>query len=1222
MELYVTTNLSGSVTLEVNSIGSQGIQGVSGSVGIGIPIGGTDGQILAKSGSGAYEAIWVNPADAGQALVSGDNISELVNNVGYLTSSVQPGDNVSILTNDSGYLTSSVQPNDNISVLTNDSGYLTSADTGSVLYTGDNVSDLVNDADYLQTGSNISLLTNDAGFLTGADVSGSVINVNGQSGSVTLDADDIDDSATTNKWTTAAKLSQIDSNATDIANLSGSVDVHLFDLANPHQVTQTQVGLSNVDNTSDIDKPVSTATSASIALEISGLDPIPSGTVSGSSQVSYPELSNIPSGIISGSTQITDGSTILSGSKTDITELNAFTSSIQTEVNGLSSATGSYVTLTGVQTVSDKTFNNIHHVGFDTASAVTPNVGQLEWNANDGTLNLGLLGGNVVLQVGQETHAYVKASEAITDGDVVYTSGAVGASGKLLITKFIADGSITDVRILGTATEAIASGNFGYITVFGTVNGIKTDYTGTGDWGTTWLEGDELFASATVAGGLTNVKPTKPLHAIRVAIVAAVHAVNGVIFVRPTIGEQLNNLHDVELTVLSEGEILTYVSSSAVFTNKNIRTVLPSGTVSGSSQVSYNGITDVPANIVSGSDQVSGSFVLKSGDTISGNLTITGDLTVDGTTTSVNTDELNVGDNIINLNYGGSATEGGIQVRDVTGASLLSGSLLWNGTNDEWVAGTIGNESKVLVANGDGVVSGSSQISYTAITDVPSGIVSGSSQITITESQISDLTHTDISPLNTFTSSIQSEVDGLSAQTGSYLTSSGSVDYTDVTNKPTLVSGSSQVDYTGLSNIPSGIVSGSSQLNSSFVRKDGTEPLTADWDAGEFDISHKYSPLYKETVSTGILSGGALSINGGNTSLFDLASGSGAIVDHTVSPPTVTKVTWAAQTGVTLTNLATSFATDIAIDITGNIVQQNSFSFEELRSVILLGGLDHSNQTNILDVFSIQKPLNSPASNVAELANALGDINLSGNIYAANAAANLTIDRSAGTVYSYGRNNVNNQNAPSTLTSSTETVVSFGKVFNNGSGVGTFTVPATNIDPNFYDNGSGTLVAVTANNWSIQRILFFPNADKTFIQYGTEIFSKLQTAIDALTTTNFVELAGIRTAQTRGYLIVQEGETDLTSNNTLFVNANRFGFVGGVSGGTAGAVAWGSITGTLSNQIDLQSALNNKANLVGSSITGSFTGSFVGDGSQLTGLPAGGGDAVLSGGNNFTGNLR
>lgn len=49
--------------------------------------------------------------------------------------------------------------------------------------------------------------------------------------------------------------------------LDGLIAVHAFDTDNPHGVTKSQVGLGNVDNTSDADKPVSTAQAAAIAAE-------------------------------------------------------------------------------------------------------------------------------------------------------------------------------------------------------------------------------------------------------------------------------------------------------------------------------------------------------------------------------------------------------------------------------------------------------------------------------------------------------------------------------------------------------------------------------------------------------------------------------------------------------------------------------------------------------------------------------------------------------------------------------------------------------------------------------------------------------------------------------------------------------------------------------------------------------------------------------------------
>lgn len=47
---------------------------------------------------------------------------------------------------------------------------------------------------------------------------------------------------------------------TTINNVQSNLTTHINNKANPHQVTKEQVGLSNVDNTSDANKPISTAT--------------------------------------------------------------------------------------------------------------------------------------------------------------------------------------------------------------------------------------------------------------------------------------------------------------------------------------------------------------------------------------------------------------------------------------------------------------------------------------------------------------------------------------------------------------------------------------------------------------------------------------------------------------------------------------------------------------------------------------------------------------------------------------------------------------------------------------------------------------------------------------------------------------------------------------------------------------------------------------------------
>lgn len=74
-----------------------------------------------------------------------------------------------------------------------------------------------------------------------------------------------------NKYTSTYTGTEIDeavASAMDIAEqfptLQSTVNTHIGNKNNPHSVTKAQVGLSNVDNTSDLAKPISTATQAAL----------------------------------------------------------------------------------------------------------------------------------------------------------------------------------------------------------------------------------------------------------------------------------------------------------------------------------------------------------------------------------------------------------------------------------------------------------------------------------------------------------------------------------------------------------------------------------------------------------------------------------------------------------------------------------------------------------------------------------------------------------------------------------------------------------------------------------------------------------------------------------------------------------------------------------------------------------------------------------------------
>jgi hypothetical protein len=118
----------------------------------------------------------------------------------------------------------------------------------------------------------------------------------------------------------------------------------------------------------------------------------------------------------------------------------------------------------------------------------------------------------------------------------------------------------------------------------------------------------------------------------------------------------------------------------------------------------------LPNNVTIGGDLTVGGNDIKSstGDTVltlsgsnasfANNLVVGGNLTVSGTSTIVNSTTVEIGDNIISLN-GTGATNAGLVVKDPTSPNTVSGSLLWDTTNDYWIAGPLGSEKRIAVQN-------------------------------------------------------------------------------------------------------------------------------------------------------------------------------------------------------------------------------------------------------------------------------------------------------------------------------------------------------------------------------------------------------------------------------------------------------------------------------------------------------------------------------------------
>ena len=162
------------------------------------------------------------------------------------------------------------------------------------------------------------------------------------------------------------------------------------------------------------------------------------------------------------------------------------------------------------------------------------------------------------------------------------------------------------------------------------------------------------------------------------------------------------------------------------------------------------------------------------------NVTINGDLTVKGTTTSIQSTTVSIGDNIIELN-GSSVANGGLLVKDPTAPNTVSGSLLWDSTNDFWKAGALGSELKILRVGGDDVVSGSSQITITSTTGFTTYSGSVSASLTSTSASLSSLSASVATVTGDFSASVARTFTTQSARISSLEAFSGSQNAKDTT---------------------------------------------------------------------------------------------------------------------------------------------------------------------------------------------------------------------------------------------------------------------------------------------------------------------------------------------------------------------------------------------------------------------------------------------------------
>jgi hypothetical protein len=191
--------------------------------------------------------------------------------------------------------------------------------------------------------------------------------------------------------------------------------------------------------------------------------------------------------------------------------------------------------------------------------------GQVGWNADVGTLDIGLYNGTV-LHTGQQTLYWVKADETITVGDVVQFNGVAGFTPKV---KKAVPSEINNnpSLLMGIASANIADEANGYVTTFGMLKGIST---------TGLSLGDILFYNSNTnasAGTLTTTQPEAPNAKIQLAAVVRESTgggLNGELLVRVQTPVSLKDDSSVQFTNVANGEVLAFNGTANRWENQEV----------------------------------------------------------------------------------------------------------------------------------------------------------------------------------------------------------------------------------------------------------------------------------------------------------------------------------------------------------------------------------------------------------------------------------------------------------------------------------------------------------------------------------------------------------------------------------------------------------------------------------------------------------------------------
>ncbi len=189
------------------------------------------------------------------------------------------------------------------------------------------------------------------------------------------------------------------------------------------------------------------------------------------------------------------------------------------------------------------------------------------------------------------TEVYNSTGATLTKGTVVYING--GQGNLPTVTKALASGDSTSAQTYGIVQADITNNNNGFVVVAGRLADIDTS---------AFSVGTQLYLSSTTAGAYTSTKQYAPAHLVYVGIIVRSHPTQGIIEVKIQNGYELDELHNVAAQTPTNNDGLFWESSTSLWKNKSIATILGGTPVIGSGTTNF--VSKFTASSTIGSSQI------------------------------------------------------------------------------------------------------------------------------------------------------------------------------------------------------------------------------------------------------------------------------------------------------------------------------------------------------------------------------------------------------------------------------------------------------------------------------------------------------------------------------------------------------------------------------------------------------------------------------------------